>query len=396
MQNKVRGRPKKQVKEGDLLLQLEKKKKTKEEAVKFLLRFATRISNKGRLTMSDFKYIHHPRSNAMFDVKKYGLTWKDPLIKHLREQCKKPPSIGIMSLTELEAVSGVLPQGGERERKLLDGMEYMTASLIYANPDYIDKVTDNYWQYDMSSAYGFQLINNPMPTTYKCTKKGRIFANENEVCVYVDALGNATFDFFDMNIQVVETIVYNAEYICGDFVKKWYNIKQDPEYRKLAKDIIVCSIGAIHKYRQNLIARYVWFKQKQYIYNLVEICEKMGCTVIKVHTDSIGYIQKKGFIFTLGVENDSEEAKELGALVLEHKDTSIYLVSAGQYQIKDKKPRLSGINWGGTFIERQEGERLHWKVFPCIKKGDVIKSYEKDGVEWKTLGADIEFKKGEE
>lgn len=385
-----RGRPKKPV-EGDLYKALEKKKKLREETEVYLLRLINRISNKkGRLSMSDRKYVHKPRSVKMFNVEKYKLKWNDPIIQQLKNQCHKPPAIGILALTEMELIGGPLPQGGVMERQLLDGLEYITASLVYANSRYVDKITEGYWQYDMNSAYANILKSKKMPSTFNRVENGRVFTDgETEIGVYVDARGNASFDFGDMNLKVEKTFIYNT-FSCGvDFVDKWEKLKADPKYKKLAKDVLVCAIGAIHKYRQNLISRYIWFKQKQSMLEWVSKIESMGGEVLKVHTDSIGYIYGKPLNYT-------EENKTLGEFKLEHAGKKIYLVSAGQYQIEDKKPVLSGISWGGTYIETDKGERLHFSIFPCIKRGMVIKSYEKDGIDWKTLGAEIAFKKGEE
>ena len=384
---RCRGRPPKP-KEGDLLAQLERKKKTKENIDKFLLRLTNRMSNKkGAISMSDIKYLYKPRSQAMFDVKKYDLWWTDPIIIKLREQCKKPPSIGILSLTELEVMSGALPQGGETERKLLDGMEYMTASLVYANEKYIDRVTAGYWQYDLNSAYGWAMVTNRMPTTLKWVYDGKYYPKDDEVAVYVDRYNQATFDFYDMELKVEKTYVYNTMEYGKEFVDKWFTLKQQEKYKKLAKDVMVCAIGAIHKYRQNLIARYIWYKVRQFMYDCKLHVERRGGIVGKIHTDGIGYFGKEALFV---------DSPRLGEFKLEHKDKRIYMVSAGQYQVEGKKPRLSGINWGGTWIEKQTGERIHYTIFPCIKLNDVIKSYEKDGVEWKTLGADITFEKGGE
>lgn len=387
---KKKGRPKK-IKEGDLYEALEKKKKIAEETEVYLQRLINRISNKkGRLSMSDLKYIHRPRSGKIFNVEKYKLKWNDPIIQQLKNQCHKPPAIGILALTEMEILSGPLPQGGEVERQLLDGLEYITASLVYANNRYVDKITKGYWQYDMNSAYASILRSFKLPSTLNRIEDGRVFTDsENEIGVYVDGRGNATFDFGDIDIKVEKTFIYNTFSYGKEFVDKWEALKNDDKYKKLAKDILVSGIGAIHKYRQNLVSRYIWFKQKTKMLEWVSKIEAMGGEVLKVHTDSIGYIYGKPLDYAM-------DNKKLGEFKLEYSDKRIYLLSAGQYQIEDKKPVMSGISWGGTYIETNKGERIHYSIFPCIKRGMVIKSYEKDGIDWKTLGAEISFKKGEE
>lgn len=385
-----RGRPKK-AKEGDLLLALEKKKKSKEEDRNFMLRLVNRISNKkGKLSMSDMKYVHRPRSTKMFNVEKYGLRWNDAIIQQLKNQCHKPPSIGILALTELELLCGEAPQGGMIEEKLIDGLEYITASLVYANERYIDKITDGYMQYDMNGAYASILRDYPLPSTLNRIEDGVVYTDgENEIGVYVDERGNATFNYADMKLKITKTFIFNTFRYGKEFVDKWEKLKNNETYKKLAKDILVCSIGAMHKYRRNLIARYIWYVQKNKMLDWKNKIENMGGVVIKIHTDSIGYILAEPL-------NYSTDNKVLGEFKQEYIDKRIYLISAGQYQVEGKKPTLSGISWGGTFIETNEGERIHHSVFPCIKKGIVIKSYEKDGVDWKTLGAEIKFSKGEE
>lgn len=384
--NKPRGRPKKP-QQGDLLKALAKRRALDKRAMYLIDRLDGIIGSKrGKVYWADIKYIMKGDRKRMIDLKKYGLDWYDPIFTELRVQCKKPPTIGIIALTELETLDGVLPSGGPVESALLKGMESTVASCIYYNPQYVDKVLTNYKQYDIISAYPYILKTYPMPTTLYKTVIGKV-VEEGKVSVFADEHGNATFDPLCLDFVITKTYLYNTAMLGEKFVDKWIKLKQTDKYKKLSKDILNCAIGAIHRYRRNLIARYVWFLQKTRMESVKEYINTHGGMVVKIHTDGIGYIGNCEMIQT---------GCRLGDFKEEHTNKRILIISAGQYHIEGKAPTLSGISWNGRFVETQEGQRIYKDIFPCIHRGMVIKSYEKDGIEYKELGKEIKFVKGGE
>lgn len=382
-----RGRPK-IIKEGDLAEAWHKRQALAERSKRQGCAMVNRYFNRrGKMSEQDIKYSIKGRCATMISYSKYKLDPTDPIIVGLRKQCKAPPTIGILALTEMEAICGKLPYGCAETKKVLQGLEAITASFIYAKQEAVDKILTGYSEIDIDSSYPHELISSPMPTTLDEVVKGRA-VRADRVCVYADDYGNFTFNPMTLDFVVTKTYLYNQEWYGRAWAEKWHDLKNEPKYKKLAKDILVCAIGAIHKYRFNLMARYIWYLAKTRLEATKDLIESHNCPVVKAHTDSIGWLG-------LLPENTIKlNVGQMGAFTAKHTSKRVYIISAGQYQVEGCKPVLSGISWGGIFLENDKGERTYPNVFPCIKRGDMIKSYEKDGIEFKELGREIRFIKG--
>lgn len=381
---KARGRPKKPI-EGELKKKLiqDKNKGVRQEGRR--QRFGNRYySRRGNgLTAIDIKFIKKGgfKNSAMIDLNKYKLNWKDELWQELWNKHKKM-TLGQLALCELESLCGKIPCGTDLERRLVRNMEHEPCATIYANPQFINKIVDKYYDIDRDSAYPSEMTFNRMPSVWLRTEAGRTYPKENEIVVYEDIYGMAYFDAFETIHKIKHTHVFASIWYGKEFTDKWHALKNDPKYRKFAKDILVCAVGAIHRFKFNLMARYIWWLQRKHLAGVKSAIERLGGVVVKSHTDSIAWL---GEIPEIPVALNTGQ---MGAYKWKAENKRAIIISGGQYQVEGDKPVLSGISWGGQWIETVQGERIHYTIFPCIKKGMVIKSYEKDGVEFKELGAE--------
>lgn len=355
------------------------------------------------MTEKDYENVFKANNKPRAHAEDYGLTNDDPLFLEMYEKAGPLKTIGHMALAELERLDGVSFQGTELEEELLFGFESVKASLIYTNEDYVDKITEGYIQYDMNSAYSYQLSHHRMPDRCIGVYNGveeylRYFPknfDEEIIAVYQSKSGAVDFEPFDEPITEQMIYIYSTKEYGRNFVNKWLEIKKDPKYKKFAKFMMNIAIGAIHKYRRNLIARYVWYKQKKLMEELKGYVEDAGGTVLKIHTDSIGFIledlSKDFWDYRMDNRSFLHSAFQVYDFKLEYNNKRIYLISAGQYQVEGCEPALSGISTRGGYIETDDGHRYLKTAFPCIEKGMVVRSYESDGIEYKELGRTISF-----
>ncbi|MDR0696810.1 MAG: hypothetical protein LBF68_04620 [Christensenellaceae bacterium] len=331
--------------------------------------------------------------NGMFSAVKYNLEKDDPLIDNLLKRNKGRKTIGNIVINEFESIEGPLECDHYKTIELINYMsKSFKATYIYENERFTNKVLNNYNQIDMNSAYSYMMVSTKMPIshykTFKTIKeyKQHVLRNklneENYIIIYTQIEDNKKVVYFEYkeDLEIKEINVYNAKTIGNDFVDKWYNLKQIPKYKKLAKDVLNVAVGAIHRYRQNLISRYIWFLQYRTMEQLKSYIEKKYGTVVRIHTDCIGFISKCEEIKGMLESDDTIRiGDDIGNFKIEHIKKTIYIITAGQYQIRGEPPKLSGLNYGDDgYIHFENGDKVDSKKFPAVKKGDRIVCYNND------------------
>jgi hypothetical protein len=331
---------------------------------------------------------------GMFCANNYGLRNDDSIILELLSKNKGKRTIGNIVLNEFESIEGFIENNHEKTKELLKLMNTsFKASYIYENKEYTNKILTNYNQIDMNSAYSYMMVSSKMPISHYKTfysKKDyneHILENninlENYIIVFTqdDEYTKKVVNFECIEgLKIIEINIFNAKEIGKNFVKKWFNLKEIPKYRKLAKDVLNVAVGAIHKYRQNMISRYIWYLQYKTIKIIKEHIDCEYGDVVRVHTDCIGFISKcKDISEKLKNDNKIRIGNKIGYFKIEYLKRNVFIITAGQYQIKGENPKLSGLNYGDDgYIHFENGEKFNSKKFPAVKIGDKIVCYIKD------------------
>lgn len=389
---------------GDLLKEIEKEKKLEQSVQAEILSLISKRNCLTRLNKFTVRMLERSY-RPMIDFKKYNMTKDDMQALMFKPLTKW--TIGAMALEELENMDGAIEMGSEIEKRLLQKMEYEPATLIWHNADYANRVIAGVHQFDCVSAYPYWVLTQKMPVRIKKTyhsleiiKSMQSFTKDHVYVLETDTYARFINIYEPIEVTEIKDAYlheFETEMIGSTFFKKWLKIKKENDRaRKFAKDMLNVSIGAIHKYRKNIIARYVWYLQKTKLTEIRDYLERSGCIPLKCHTDSIAYVGMPVFMY------DYIKEPEIGCGHYKNElyNRRLYMINAGQYQYEHMMPKLSGFSWGGRNIILEDGKRIDVRNFPCIQKGMMIKSFEKDGIIVKELGATIDkqgaFKKWQE
>lgn len=292
-------------------------------------------------------------------------------------------TIGAMALKEFEALESTVPVHFNKKdfEIIMDAFSLSgdKATIMWSNKKYLDKVITGYKQLDINSAYPHILLTEPIPYNFVKMKKG-LHTSNKYITLWSDNLFYATFDsikvYANENKYSWYTYFFEPKIIGKNFITKWLEIKK--KYKTLAKVILNSAIGAMQKYRNSLIPRYIWYRNNLRLEKMINELKSKNCDIIKINTDSVGYIGSY----------DIPTSDKVGDYKYEYYNDTMIMLNPGVYQVKGKTLKMGGVSWKDKLYFKNGDIKDPIKDFPAIYSGMEVLSHDKNGDIFKTISSD--------